>query len=115
MFAVGTFKGNRVSCYSEDTGDERVMELDLGQEGQNVEGHGITQVRLPWATLVPYSLLTIARPSSAGIPSPESIRPLLSVATIQRHKRLRHQEPIVWALLAALSSGNDAAAVGIRY
>jgi hypothetical protein len=57
MFAVGTFKGNRISCYSEDTGDERVMELDLGQEGQNVDGHGITQVRLI-SILVSLSSLT---------------------------------------------------------
>lgn len=45
LFAVGTFKGGRISCYSEDTGDDRVMELDLGSAGQRVEGQGITQVR----------------------------------------------------------------------
>jgi hypothetical protein len=44
MFAVGTFKGGRISCYSDDTGDERIMELDLGDGGPKVDGQGITQV-----------------------------------------------------------------------
>ncbi|KAJ9113933.1 hypothetical protein QFC19_000128 [Naganishia cerealis] len=46
MFAVGTFKGGRISCYSEDTGDERLLELELGTRGASVDGQGITQVRL---------------------------------------------------------------------
>lgn len=53
LFAVGTFKGGRISCYSDDTGDQRVMELDLGSGGQRVDGQGVTQVRssniLPFA------------------------------------------------------------------
>lgn len=44
MFAVGTFKGGRISCYSEDTGDERLLELELGTGGAKVDGQGYTQV-----------------------------------------------------------------------
>lgn len=61
MFAVGTFKGARVSCYSEDTGDERIMELDTGNGGQEMQGQGITQVR---ASSIRHSLqllLTVSR------------------------------------------------------
>lgn len=52
LFAVGTFKGGRIGCYSEDTGDERIMELDLGNGGQKVDGQGITQVRCEHLRLV---------------------------------------------------------------
>ncbi|KAJ9101840.1 hypothetical protein QFC21_003180 [Naganishia friedmannii] len=48
MFAVGTFKGGRISCYSEDTGDERLLELELGTGGAKIDGQGYTQVRLTW-------------------------------------------------------------------
>jgi hypothetical protein len=44
MFAVGTFKGGRISCYSEDTGDERLLELELETGGAKVDGQGYTQV-----------------------------------------------------------------------